>query len=238
MGILLKRLKNSKSEAVSNAAIAVVKKWKHIALSVKNKNKKKEAKESKEEPKEESKVDSDEIPEKYLIQEENAKKRNNIRKNIFKGLLQVRGEAFTSEQIADKSVDIEEKLFNKYNKRKPTEYTNRALEIIHHIKDKENQELRLKIMADNITSEDLLTIDVKKLANKKVADENEKIMNEAFTEMQGDYNMKHKKLTEGLYTCRKCHGKYTYQYEMQTRSADEPMTLFVTCATCGNSWKS
>ena len=26
-------------------------------------------------------------------------------------------------------------------------------------------------------------------------------------------------------------------YEMQTRSADEPMTQFITCHSCGNRWK-
>jgi transcription elongation factor S-II len=35
------------------------------------------------------------------------------------------------------------------------------------------------------------------------------------------------------FTCRKC----TY-YQMQTRSADEPMTIFVTCINCGNRWKT
>lgn len=38
----------------------------------------------------------------------------------------------------------------------------------------------------------------------------------------------------------KCHGcgkrECTY-YEMQTRSADEPMTIFITCVNCGKRWK-
>lgn len=39
------------------------------------------------------------------------------------------------------------------------------------------------------------------------------------------------------FTCRKCRiNKCTY-YQMQTRSADEPMTTFVTCINCGNRWK-
>jgi transcription elongation factor S-II len=39
------------------------------------------------------------------------------------------------------------------------------------------------------------------------------------------------------FTCRKCHKNQCTYYQMQTRSADEPMTTFVTCIPCGNRWK-
>jgi transcription elongation factor S-II len=39
------------------------------------------------------------------------------------------------------------------------------------------------------------------------------------------------------FTCRKCKNNKCTYYQMQTRSADEPMTTFVTCITCGNRWK-
>lgn len=41
----------------------------------------------------------------------------------------------------------------------------------------------------------------------------------------------------GLFKCRKCGSKKTQYYQMQTRSADEPMTTFVTCCGCGLKWK-
>ena len=40
------------------------------------------------------------------------------------------------------------------------------------------------------------------------------------------------------FTCRKCKSKKCTYYQMQTRSADEPMTIFVTCIDCGNRWKT
>lgn len=41
-----------------------------------------------------------------------------------------------------------------------------------------------------------------------------------------------------MFTCRKCKSKKCTYYEMQTRSADEPSTIFVTCLDCGKNWKS
>jgi transcription elongation factor S-II len=39
------------------------------------------------------------------------------------------------------------------------------------------------------------------------------------------------------FTCRKCKGNKCTYYQMQTRSADEPMTTFCQCILCGNRWK-
>lgn len=36
---------------------------------------------------------------------------------------------------------------------------------------------------------------------------------------------------------KKCRTDKTTYYQLQTRSADEPMTTFVTCHECGNRWK-
>lgn len=40
-----------------------------------------------------------------------------------------------------------------------------------------------------------------------------------------------------LFTCRKCKSTRCTYYELQTRSADEPMTIFVTCLDCGKHFK-
>jgi len=42
---------------------------------------------------------------------------------------------------------------------------------------------------------------------------------------------------EGMFTCGKCKSKRTTYFQMQTRSADEPMTTFVTCLNCSKRWK-
>lgn len=44
--------------------------------------------------------------------------------------------------------------------------------------------------------------------------------------------------TVGIFKCARCKSMKTSYYEMQTRSADEPMTAFITCINCGKRWKS
>lgn len=43
--------------------------------------------------------------------------------------------------------------------------------------------------------------------------------------------------TTDTYECRKCKQSKCHVWQQQTRSADEPMTTFVTCVVCGNHWK-
>jgi len=40
------------------------------------------------------------------------------------------------------------------------------------------------------------------------------------------------------FVCYKCKKRVCTYYQLQTRSADEPMTTFVTCMLCGNRWKT
>jgi transcription elongation factor S-II len=40
------------------------------------------------------------------------------------------------------------------------------------------------------------------------------------------------------FTCGKCRGKQCTYYQMQCKSADEPMTIFCQCILCGNRWKT
>jgi transcription elongation factor S-II len=42
---------------------------------------------------------------------------------------------------------------------------------------------------------------------------------------------------DGAFTCARCKSKKTTYYQLQTRSADEPLTTFVACVACGKRWK-
>lgn len=40
-----------------------------------------------------------------------------------------------------------------------------------------------------------------------------------------------------MFKCMRCFKRNCTYFELQTRSADEPMTIFVTCLECGKKWK-
>ena len=41
----------------------------------------------------------------------------------------------------------------------------------------------------------------------------------------------------GMFVCGKCNSDCTVYFSLQTRSADEPMTNYITCRKCGYKWK-
>ena len=100
------------------------------------------------------------------------------------------------------------------------------------------------ISADELvamSSEDLATsaktearnAEVKKLRDSRLLDweqQNEGKINE-MCGIKGDL------LQASLFTCGRCKSVKTTSTQKQTRSADEPMTVFVLCLNCGKRWK-
>ena len=98
-------------------------------------------------------------------------------------------------------------------------YVQRAMDIIYHIK---KYDLNEKIDNQDITSKDIWNLKHNQFNKTRWSpvvyetDETDK---------------------EGIFQCRKCQSKKTTYYSLQTRSADEPMTNFITCLVCGYRWK-
>jgi transcription elongation factor S-II len=72
----------------------------------------------------------------------------------------------------------------------------------------------------------------------------DKLFPERYNEIMSTYKsdiskevVKQDENVEGLFKCGRCKTYKTTYYQMQTRSADEPMSTFVTCLNCGNKWK-
>ena len=50
--------------------------------------------------------------------------------------------------------------------------------------------------------------------------------------LEGDKDM-----ASNMFKCRACGKRQCTYYELQTRSADEPMTIFIRCIPCGKQWR-
>jgi transcription elongation factor S-II len=67
---------------------------------------------------------------------------------------------------------------------------------------------------------------------------------ENWKELADRQAIREQKLLEGnkamatdRYKCGRCGKRECTYYEMQTRSADEPMTIFISCLNCGKRWR-
>ena len=218
----MKKLKNSKNPEVKEITNNLINKWREI-LHRNNDN---------------DTNNKPELDESFLLKGDNVARRNNTRKNLLKYLedsLKDKEDQEERKKLIDKVVEIEEKLNETLTGETP--YVNRVLEIIHNIKDKKNAEFRENIINGVIKPEDLCTMNAIDMLSKKRQKEIEEEKIKQVDEVRADWQEKHGQVTEGVYKCRVCGGKKTIQHEQQTRSADEPMTLFITCLNCKNTWK-
>ncbi|KAN0060066.1 transcription elongation factor TFIIS [Thecaphora frezii] len=115
-----------------------------------------------------------------------------------------------------------------------TEYRNKVRSLSLNLKDKNNPQLRIRVVDGEILPEKLVTMTNEDLASDKRRQEIEEL------QMQNLFKAKGAAAQEAetdAFQCGRCKQRKTRYYQMQTRSADEPMTTFVTCVNCNHKWK-
>ncbi|XP_072412860.1 transcription elongation factor A protein 2-like isoform X6 [Chiloscyllium punctatum] len=113
-------------------------------------------------------------------------------------------------------------------------YKNRVRSRIANLKDTKNPNLRKNVLCGNITPEQIARMTAEEMASDELREIRKALTNEAIRERQ----MAKTGGTEtALFTCGRCKQKNCTYTQVQTRSADEPMTTFVFCNECGNRWK-
>lgn len=108
-------------------------------------------------------------------------------------------------------------------------YIDKVKQIMFNLK---NKQLLAKIINKKIKDIDIVFMQYDELQPKKW----EHLIEEKNTRLENRYFPKIEASTDN-FTCRKCKSNKCTYYQLQTRSADEPMTTFVTCIDCGNRWK-
>ena len=114
-------------------------------------------------------------------------------------------------------------------------YISRIRGIYTNIKEDsyiKNKNFKKKILNNEFTAEEISV-----LSKYDIFPENWKdIIENKMKKDKLKYELKPEAMTD-MFKCRKCGSRSCSYYEMQTRSADEPMTQFITCLNCNNNWK-
>ena len=97
---------------------------------------------------------------------------------------------------------------------------------------KQSPEFKQRLLTKEIKPHDVGSLTHQDMAPTKW----QKMISDKKTRDENKYTPKLEASTDN-YTCRKCKSKKCSYYQLQTRSADEPMTTFVTCIECGSRWK-
>ncbi|RUS83339.1 hypothetical protein EGW08_008886 [Elysia chlorotica] len=128
---------------------------------------------------------------------------------------------------------IEDAIYEEFNNTE-MKYKNRVRSRVANLKDVRNPQLRQNVLIGLISAKRIAGMTSEEMASNEMKQLREKLTKEAID----DHQMAKTGGTEtDLFRCGKCRqNKCTYT-QIQTRSADEPMTTFVYCMHCGNRWK-
>jgi transcription elongation factor S-II len=133
-------------------------------------------------------------------------------------------------ELASKCEDI---IFAEF-KNTDVKYKNRIRSRIINLKDAKNPKLRESVRLGIISPDRLAVMTSEEMASDELKDLRAKFTKEAIDDHQMARTQGAK---TSLLKCAKCKKNNVSYSEMQTRSADEPMTTFAYCMECGHRWK-
>lgn len=166
--------------------------------------------------------------------------RDKIRELLSEALCKVPGEV--DDELRDDvaasdpyrvAVSVESAMFEKWGRSNGT-HKFKYRSIMFNIKDPKNPDFRRKVLLGHVKPERILELTPEEMASTERQMENGKIKEKALMECERGAPPK---ATTDQFRCGRCGKRKCTYYQLQTRSADEPMTTFVTCVNCDNHWK-
>lgn len=129
---------------------------------------------------------------------------------------------------------IEECLYREFNHSVDQPYRARFRSRYLNLKDKNNAHLRKALLSGVISTERFCTMNAAEMASEERRRQDRLLMEQNLKDAKAAQD---NEAETDQFRCGRCHQRKTKYYQLQTRSADEPMTTFVTCINCGNRWK-
>lgn len=154
-------------------------------------------------------------------------------RELLMAALQLGGPVEGAAEPALVAAAIEDCIFQEF-KNTEIKYKNRVRSRIANLKDSKNPRLREDVLLGYISPERMAVMTAEEMASKEMKELRAKLTKEAID----DHQLATQSGTQSdLFKCSKCNKRDTTYNQVQTRSADEPMTTFVLCNACGNRWK-
>lgn len=150
--------------------------------------------------------------------------RNNCIKLIYNGLAIDADTAVSSALLLEKSVAIEEIIHQRF-KTLDGPYKQKMRSLFLNLKGT-NISLRREVVSGKLTPDAFCAMTPEEMASDERKAENKKLEEEGIFAARAATNTN---ASTDMFKCGKCKQNKTTYYQMQTRSADEPMTTFVTC---------
>jgi len=254
IGTVVSKLKKSQSKELVIKAKTLIKKWKSVASQngatkapSKKKSNLKRAAAKPAQPVEESANTSewDYLP-------PFRKKMANKFYSLFqmsKGSLTntgVHADAIT-QLTTSRAGEVEEAI-NAFAGVNKTKYSDKLRSLVFNLK--KNGALRENVILGQISAEDLVKMPPESLITVEKSQENQKKVASLKDSRRLDWEQANESkinemcgikgdlLQASLFTCGRCKSHKTTSTQKQTRSADEPMTVFVLCLNCGKRWRT
>jgi DNA-directed RNA polymerase subunit M/transcription elongation factor TFIIS len=147
-------------------------------------------------------------------------------------------------------INMEQTMYQQYcNHRRNDKkgYADKARSLLFNLN--KNTTLTLSILLGQVMIDDVIQYTAEQLANEQMQLQRQQTQQKLIDSKRLDWNeanedkintmcgIKGDLLQASLFTCSRCKSIKTTSTQKQTRSADEPMTVFVLCLNCGKRWK-
>ncbi|RIA91472.1 transcription factor S-II, central domain-containing protein [Glomus cerebriforme] len=139
-----------------------------------------------------------------------------------------------SDIILDRAIKIEKIVLEQFDGEPEKQYRDKLRGMISNLKDKKNPGLRNGVISGEITVQKFCIMSKEDMASEEKKARNREIQQLNLFKARGAGPTQ---AETNMFRCGKCGQRKTTYFQMQTRSADEPMTTFVTCTVCNNRWK-
>lgn len=166
--------------------------------------------------------------------------RDKVRELLAEALCKVSGEV--DEDLRDEvnacdpyrvAVQVETAMFEKWGRSNGAQKF-KYRSIMFNIKDQNNQDFRRKVLLGKFPPHSITELTPEEMASEERQKQNEKIKEKALFNSERGAPVQ---ASTDKFKCGRCKKSQCTYYQMQTRSADEPMTTYVTCVNCQNRWK-